>query len=158
MSYDFLPMTEEDFAASSIIEEGTYDFEVAKSTRKVSKGGNPMAEINIRVFDKEGNNHFVYDYLVFSKVPLNIKKVKHFCDTTGLQKEYKAGSLPEELEFLSGKVNIGIKDEQPREGGGVYPRKNYVLDYVGVSSKSNDITKVEETSENSEVFDDSIPF
>lgn len=128
--YTFTPMTEEEIQASSVIEAGTYDFEVIKATRKISKKGNPMAELNINVWDKEGKQHTLFDYLVFSSQPLNIKKVKHFCDATGLSKEYERGKLPEEMENLYGKVCLDIQDEQPKEGGGFYPKKNVVVDYI----------------------------
>ena len=122
--YNFNPMTEDEFNQFQLIEDGVYDFTVAKSTRKQSKQGNDMAELQLLI-----DNNLIFDYLVFSKVPLNIKKVKHFCDTTGLEDD-KKGALPETLERLKGKVHIGIQEEQPKFGGGFYPKKNIVIDYV----------------------------
>jgi len=130
MSYSFSPMTEEELNSFPMLEPGVYDFEVLKSTRKVSKSGNDMAEINICVWDKEGKVNQLFDYLVFSKVAMNIRKVKHFCDATGLSENYQRGQLPEELEGLGGKVEIGIKEKQPNSNGGFYPEKNVVVDYV----------------------------
>lgn len=128
--YTFTPMTESEIQASSLLEAGVYDFQVAKSTRKTSKSGNPMAELQINVWDKEGKQHLIFDYLVFSTIALNIRKLKHFCDSVGISDQYNKGAIPEELERLSGKVEIGIQDEQPKPGGGVYPKKNVVVDYV----------------------------
>lgn len=122
--YTFTPMTEEEINAFNLMDEGVYDFQVVKSTRKLSKSSNnPMAELSLNIWDKEGKTHLVFDYLVFSSVPLNIKKVKHFCDATGLAEVYKTGKMPEELENLSGKVEIGIQEEQPKAGGGFYAKK-----------------------------------
>lgn len=128
--YTFQPLTEEEISSYSLMEEGIYDFEVSKSIKKVSKSNNPMAELTLKVWDKEGKSHLIYDYLIFSKVPLNIKKVKHFCDTTGLFDNYKRGECPEELSTLSGKVHIGIQEEQQKPSGGFYPKKNVVIDYI----------------------------
>lgn len=153
MSYNFDPMTDEEIEASSLVEDGTYNFEVVKSTRKTSKSGNQMAEIQNMIWDKDGKTHMVFDYLVFSKVPMNIKKVKHFCDATGLQEEYKKGQLPEELERLSGKAIIGIQDERPNPNGGVYARKNVVIDYV-ITDKG----AVKSPPSDQFMDDDSIPF
>jgi hypothetical protein len=128
--YNFTPMTDEQINSSNIIDAGIYDFEVIKSVRKASKAGNPMAELTINVWDNQGKQHSIFDYLVFSNIALNIKKIKHFCDATGLSKQYERGSLPEQLVRLCGKVEIGIKDEQPNPNGGTYPKKNVVVDYV----------------------------
>lgn len=130
MSYSFTPLSDDQLDAIDLVPEGIYNFEVVKSTHKTSKSNNAMAEIKINVWDEEGRIHQIFDYLVFSQVPLNIRKVKHFCDSVSLQQEYKQGSLREELEGLSGKVNIGIKEPQSNPNGGTYPKKNYVIDYV----------------------------
>jgi len=151
--YTFNPMTEEEIQASSLMEAGVYNFEVVKSTRKNSKSGNPMAELQINVWDKEGKQHLVFDYLVFSSVPMNIKKVKHFCDATGLAENYKQGSIPEELERYAGMVEIGVQDEQPKPAGGFYPKKNVVIDYVMTEKGAVKHEKAEDS-----FIDDSIPF
>ena len=130
MSYNFNPMTEEEINDAGLLENGVYEFEVLKSTRRMSKSGNPMAELLLNVWDKNGKHYPIYDYLVFSSIPLNIRKVKHFCDAVGLAEEYKQGSIPEELERYCGKVDIGTQDEQPKPSGGMYGKKNIVLDYV----------------------------
>ena len=144
MSYCFNPMSDEELDAIDIIPEGVYNFEVLKSTRKVSKSGNPMAALQLNVWDNDGKTRCVFDYLVFSNVNLNIRKVSHFSKAVGLHEEYKKGELPEELELLSGKVQIGIQDEQEKPGGGFYPKKNIVIDYIAdgkVKAKpSNDKT------------------
>lgn len=152
--YLFNPMTEEQIQLSSLMESGIYDFEVIKSNKKTSKSGNPMAELNLNVWDKEGKQHVIYDYLVFSNIPLNIKKIKHFCDSTGLSKDYERGCLPENLERLSGKAIIGIQEEQPNPNGGFYPKKNVVTDYV-IQDKSD----IKQNPKEEEFKDDTdIPF
>lgn len=128
MSYNFPSMTDEEL--EQLLDDGVYDFEVKKSERKTSKNGNPMAKLYLKVWDKDGKEHTVFDYLVFSHVPLNIKKIKHFCDAVGKSRNYKEGSLPEELGGLSGKVQIATKDEQPNDTGGFYPKSNIVVDYI----------------------------
>src|SRR5258706_6344229 len=128
--YKFTPMSDEELETASLIEPGIYDFEIAKSQQKISKSGNPMAELILNIWDKNGAQRSIFDYLVFSSVPLNIKKVKHFCDAVGLEEQYKLGSLPKELERYSGKVQINIQDERPNPSGGFYARKNIVIDYV----------------------------
>lgn len=161
--YTFTPMTEEQINDSSLIEEGVYDFEVVKSTRKMSNAQNPMAELQLNIWDKEGKQHLVYDYLVFSSVPLNIKKVKHFCEAVGLADQYNVGQIPEELERYCGKVHV-IKQagkEIPfdklkgKPAGSCYPDKNAVEDYIKSDQQP---AKKEAPKDDTSFDDDSIPF
>lgn len=159
MSYNFIPMSDDEINSFGLIENGIYSFEVIKSTRKTSKSGNPMAEIQLNVWDKNGKSHIIYDYLVFSAIPLNIKKVKHFCYATGLEEDYKNGHLPEELERLCGKAQIGIRDEQTNPNGGVYPKKNIVIDYIPDDKNNVKHENQNTVKEQPELgFDDAIPF
>lgn len=135
MSFIFTPLTDEEINSFGLLENGIYDFEILKSTRRISKSGNPMAELHLRVKNDKGKEQNVFDYLVFSKIPLNIKKLKHFCETTGLEKDYQEGKLREDLEKLSGKLEIGVQDETANPNGGFYPRKNIVLDYIAGEPK-----------------------
>lgn len=130
MSYNFTPLSDEELDAIDVIPEGTYNFEVISSIRKISKAGNPIAELQLKVWDNEGKIHNIFDYLVFSSINLNIRKISHFSKATGIYEEYKKGCIRDELHNLSGKAHIGIKDPQPKDGGGFYPKKNIVLDYI----------------------------
>lgn len=152
MSYCFNAMTDEEIESFNLLPDGVYEFEVVKSTRRVSKKQNPMAELQLTVFDKEGKAHTVFDYLVFSMVNLNIKKIKDFCYAVGLEKEYEQGSMPEELERFAGKVSIGIQDEQPNDNGGFYPKKNCVVSYI---RRNKDAPK---NDSKSDFIDDDVPF
>lgn len=152
MSYNFQPLTDEELDSFGLLENGIYSFEVNKATRKTSKSGNPMCELQLTVWDKSGKTYFLFDYLVFSTVNLNIKKVSHFCKSVGLYEEYKKGQIPEELQGLSGKVEIGQQESQPKPNGGYYPSKNVVVDYI-VSDES-----IIEKSDNDSFINDELPF
>lgn len=154
MSYSFNPLSEEELEAINLVPDGIYNFEVLKSTRKVSKSGNQMAELQHGIYDENGTIRPIFDYLVFSTVNLNIKKVSHFCKAVGLHEEYKQGSLREELDGLTGKVQIGTQDEQPKPGGGFYPKKNIVVDYIFTKE---DELKAQRASDQAQ-FSDEVPF
>lgn len=131
--YNFQPLTEEEIEAASsmpLLPDGDYDFLIGKSTRKTSKSGNPMAELQLTLWDNPGKQYTVFDYLVFSNVALNIKKVSHFSKSTGLGEEYKKGEIPEELDGLTGRLTLGTQDPQPKICGGFYAKKNIVIDYL----------------------------
>lgn len=159
MSFDFTPLSDEELDLIDIIPEGEYDFEVIKSQRKTSKKGNAMCELQLRVFGNEGRNHIVFDYLVFSNVNLNIKKVSHFSKAIGIHDQYMKGSLPEEFHSFSGRCLIGVQEEMPKDGGGFYPKKNIVVDYVKRNGSSQVHAKQENKKIDIEDFkDDELPF
>ena len=160
MSFRFKVMTDSEL--NNLLPEGVYSFEVNKSTRKVSKSGNDMAELGLVVWDASGKSHYLRDWLVFSDASLSIRKIKHFCDAVGLQESYKKGELPEDLERLSGKVKIGIEDEQPKADGGFWPKKNVVMDYVKLSVAANAANTAtvmaEKIKADADLFNDDLPF
>ena len=150
--YNFTPMDDTQLQTAALIDAGIYDFEIRKAVRKVSKSGNDMAELHLLVWDKSGKDHMIFDYLVFANQPLNIKKIKHFCDTTGLSKEYENGSIPEELEHLCGQVAVDIQAQKPKPEGGFYAAKNVVVDYVVGNPAIN-----KPPTDTAKMFDD-VPF
>lgn len=155
MSYQFNPKTEEELEAGELVEDGLYNFEVTRSTRKHSAAGNAMAALQLLIWDKAGKAHVIFDFLVFSDVNMCIRKVKHFCDTTGLQESYKNGNIAEDLSGYSGKCWIVTQDEQPNPKGGVYPKKNIVDDYESEKQAKKDGTGEPFVDSN---LDDDLPF
>lgn len=174
MSYTFKTMT--DAELNNLLPEGVYDFAVKTSARKLSQSGNPMAELNLTIWDENGKVSNIRDWLVFSSVPLNIRKVKHFCDAVGLVEAYKNGELPEDLETLSGSCLISIEEGKMipddklhgKPKGSKYQDRNFVVDYIKSTEeekKNNNYTLSRPPlSESTSVpngdlpFDDIIPF
>ncbi len=129
MNFSFPPMTEEEIKALNMVDEGIYDFEVVKATAKTSQKGNQMIEMQLMIWDKEGKEHVIFDYLVSIKSMMY--KIKHFCDTAGLDKEYQSGSFDvSQCEGRRGKAHIVVQAGQPNPAGGMYADKNAVKDYV----------------------------
>jgi len=127
MSFSFQPMTEEELQALNMVDDGVYDFEVIKATQKTSRSGNQMIELQLMIWDKQGKAHTVFDYLV--SITSMIYKIKHFCDSTGLDAEYKAGNFDVmQCEGRRGKAHIIIQTGQPNPNGGMYQDKNAVKD------------------------------
>jgi hypothetical protein len=128
MVYMINPKTEEELN-NIVLPKGRYKFEVLKSLNKISSTGNPMNDIFLGLHDDTqiGN---VRDFLVFSDKNLNIRKVKHFCEATGLSNEYHKGQIRENFTGLTGEVDIDIEEKKPNGKGGFFPEKNIVVDYV----------------------------
>ena len=101
--------------------EGVYDFTVVEASEMTSKKGNQMIRLRIRCLNVEGQQRFVFDYLLEAME----FKLKHFCETAGLLEEYDSGNLNAAMCLdRSGQVKLRI-DKQ--EG---YDPKNVVEDYV----------------------------
>lgn len=118
----FEPKTEEEVQIAGLLEPGTYAAEVVKAEAKVSKSGNDMIALTLRVFDGKGEKRLVYDWLL-DKVEY---KLRHFSASAGLLDRYQDGELsPGECEGKSVSVVLSI---QPAKGE--YSAKNNVKDYV----------------------------
>jgi hypothetical protein len=142
MTYRINPLTEEQL--NEIAPNGTYNFKVIKSERTSSKAGNPMAALTLEIWQGNGKKYPIFTYLVFSDVNMNIRTVKHFCESTDLEDEYKKGELREDLRGLIGKVDIASEKGAliPPEKlngkplGSRYRDKNVVLDYLAKDAES----------------------
>jgi len=165
--FTFTPMTDEEIEKAGLLESGRYNFEVMKAERQTSQKGNPMAKMMLKVWDKVGGTHIVYDYLVFSSVAMNMRKISHFCQSVGLYEEYQRGALPEDLAHYCGEIEIGVEEgkEIPldklngKPAGTKYPAKNNVVDYLVCSTQTKKSDNLA-SKENAEApfFNDSIPF
>ena len=146
----FTPMTEDKINEMGLLPNGLYDFEVLNAKDQLSKNGNEMIKLTLKVFDKSGKDRIIYDYL------LNLEstqyKIKHFCDVAGLGEKYKLGEF-NSIDCLgkSGKAKIQIQKDKT----GQYPVRNTVSDYVLSSEKKN--IKIEKEDLGPE-FDEHLPF
>ena len=114
-----VPKSQEEIDLEGLLEKGVYDFEVLKAEDKLSKKGNEMIHIKLKVFHGEGFQ-FVDDYLMEAMS----YKLRHFCDETGLIDRYESGELnAADCIGRTGKVKIDI------EPAGEFPAKNIVKDY-----------------------------
>lgn len=124
----FTPLSESDLAASGLLADGTYHFEVAKCEESVSKTGNPMFKIQITVFGDWDAT--VFDYLVLSAKAAF--KLAMFAKHTGLWETYQRGEL--EAHDLQG-VRGWAKIAQEKSEG--YNPKNVVRAYVDKPEESS---------------------
>lgn len=119
---NFTPKKDEELNFE-LFPNGTYDFNVIKAFDKKSSAGNSMVELELEIYAHlSGRKTRVYDYLLEAIA----YKIKHFCQSVGLDAEYEAGYIDAEMcKHKSGKCIIGIQ----RDKGGNYPDKNIVKDY-----------------------------
>jgi len=117
----FQPKTEAEIKAANLLPEGVYDFEVFDAVDKVSKSGNDMIELHLKVFTDDGSTRQMRDWILESFA----HKLRHFCEACGLTKQYEAGALTaNDCIGMAGKVRVV---QQTREG---YDPQNSVKDYI----------------------------
>lgn len=139
----FEPKKEEDLI--TLLEIGIGDYEVIKAEAKTSKTGNSMIELTLKVWDSLGNQGNIFDYLILNGHNLSMRKIRHFCYSSGLISSYEEGKL-NAYQCLGkvGKLQIGIQKDKE----GKYPDKNSVNDYI----------YLEKNIKNDAPINDKVPF
>lgn len=121
------PKSDEEIMSSLYWKEGDYEFLVESAEDKISKSGNEMIKVLLRIYGKEGQSKEITDYLL----PQMAFKLKHFCKATGLLDKYNNDDLnASDCISRKGFLQLGIEEERPNENGGFYPKKNFVKDYL----------------------------
>ena len=112
----------EDQVQPCVLPAGEYDAFTRTAKDKVSKSDNEMIELMLSVWDGQGNETMVFDYLL-DAMPL---KLRHFCIAAGIEEAYQAGELTAEL-CQEHNVRVKLKID---EGSSAWPRSNKVVDYL----------------------------
>lgn len=159
MGFRYTPKTEEECQKAlqyPMLEPGIYDFQVISAEYKTSSKGNPMIALKLCVWNEDGKQFHIFDYLVATEKME--WKTKHFCDSVGLSKEYESGAFNEDLcANRCGKASIIYQAGQKKPDGSYYADKNAVEDYV-VTDKGS--LKYDPNAQGKEkgFFNDDIPF
>jgi hypothetical protein len=155
MSFTYEPLTEEQCNKEKqfkLLEPGIYNFQVFGSEFKHSKTNNPMIVLKLLIWDNDGKEHTLYDYLV--STPNMMWKTLHFCKAVGLEKEYLDMKFNENLCInKSGKASVNYQVGKKKEDGTFYPDKNGIEDYI---FDENTVSK--EKSKEDNFFNDAVPF
>jgi len=140
MSFSYTAMSEQEAMNErfQLLKDGIYDAVVTTSQDKTSvNSGNPMMDMTLSVYDKEGNIHQVRDFLVFTKSMM--WKVVHCAESADLVEIYnKQKFCSEAIIGKPVKVKVTIEEgsiipEDKLKGkmpGSRYPNKNKIEDYV----------------------------
>jgi len=152
----FTPRTQKELDVMSLLSPGTYVFEVSKAEETVSKNGNPMIALDLKIFDDSGNVRKIKDWLVFIEgIAVCEKKIKNFCEAVSLMDKYDSGEVSDlHCEGKSGYCRIGAEEDNR----GVM--RNVILEYTKDMPNSF-ITMTHPTHEavpTTNKFDDDIPF
>lgn len=123
----FQPKTEKEIAEADLLPAGIYDFEIASADDKTSTKGNQMIALKLYVYDAEGAQRVVFDYLMEALA----YKLRHAAGACGLLERYETGHLDStDFHGKTGKCKIVIQKDKT----GQYADKNSVQDYIVKSS------------------------
>lgn len=117
------PKTQKEIDEMNVLPAGEYPFTISGATDKISKAGNEMIVLTLRVYKPDGNFILVTDYLM-EKLAY---KLRHCCEVCGLLNEYDGGVLLSE-HFVGQEGTLKLKIDKDESGD--YPDKNSVADYV----------------------------
>lgn len=150
----FTPKSESELQQSLLLEAGLYPFQVMHAEDAISKSGNEMIKLTLKVWNKDGSERVIYDYLLEAMA----FKLRHFCASAGLIGNYEAGNLKAaDCIGKLGKVDIIMQSGQPNPMGGYYPDKNSVKDYLAPDKGSMTMPLAKKVV-NGDFIDDDLPF
>lgn len=151
MSLSFQPQSEEEVL--NLSPAGIYDFTVINAVDSISKkSGNPMITLTVSIFDITGKEKTITDFILAAFM----KKIRHFCETTGLMDKFNLGSLSaSDCINKTGKLNLIVEEYNGR-------LKNSVEDYIKNVGDfpQNNVYKTLSKAPEAEIvpFDDDVPF
>jgi hypothetical protein len=139
----FTPKSEEEITSENLLPAGIYQFEIVEAKEQVSKSQNEMIKLTLKVWDNDGGEHYVYDYLLESIA----YKLRHAAEVCNLLDKYESGHLSAD-DFInkSGSLKLDIKKDKTNQ----YPDQNSVSDYVVLRGGATQLPAT--------VLSDEIPF
>ena len=118
----FNPIREQANAEQELWENGEYEFEIIDATEKVSKSGNAMIELRVRISKPDGASHTISDYLLAKRMG----KLRNASVACGLLDKYQRGDLSDE-NFVGKRGRLRLAVEKSKNG---YPDHNVVAYYL----------------------------
>lgn len=144
----YIPKDVADKAPIRLLERGIYNFEVANAEDQISKsklipdsngdlvekGNNPMIKLTHRIWDENGKEYVIWDYLV--DLESMWFKSKHFLQAVGAT--YEDVDL-KAIHCIGKSGRLMIEVQKDKEGK--YPDKNVVTDYISLTNTTPNSSK-----------------
>jgi len=148
----YTPKSEEQLIKEGfgLLPEGVYDFEIFETSDAPSRKGNEMFMFKLCIFDSEGTQRHIFDYIVFG-TNFGERKLRRAAASCGLIDIYNSGDL-KDTTFLNATGKALIKQQN---GTAEYPApRNIVSEYLPRSDTVEHII----TKPAKEIINDDIPF
>lgn len=145
---NYTPKTEAQLTEEALLPEGIYDFEVIDTKDTPSKKGNDMITLKLAVFDGEGRERHLFDYIAFGS-SFGERKFRRAAAACGLLEIYSAGNLIDRT-FMGACGQVLIKRQ---DGTDDYPMpKNVISEYIPKDEGATD------TRPTHKIIGDGLPF
>ena len=121
----FKPLSEQEMQqARNNLSPGPAQFEVLAAEEQRSKSGNDMIKLQLKVWDKNGNQGIVYDYLM--AISQMQWKLKHFCEATEKDHLFTGGLIKaEDCLGQAGECQLQLQKDKAGEYGDQIKVKDY---------------------------------
>lgn len=168
MSFSYTPYSEEEALSvgKSLLPDGIYEAEIYSSKFCHSKStGAPQIRMELKVYDRSGNNHIITDYLVSH--PSFSFKIRHLCSALELLEVYENGKFNETFLTPGKSLQVVIGTSKPKTNieGKTYGPNNVIRDYMKSGEQpllvaENKVKKEvkSESKEENAFIDDDLPF
>ena len=147
---DYEPKTEDELALEGLMPEGEYDAEIMLSEDALSKKGQDMFKLKVRVWDANGAERHMYDYV---SPHFMAWKFRHLHASAGLLEVYEKGSTNAD-QLCDKTVRVAVGVEGAKDG---YPPKNKITDYL-VPTEATKVRVKAEGPPKAGSDDDDLPF
>lgn len=118
----FSPKTEQEVAEAGLWPAGEVDFEILEAEDTVSKSGNDMVKLKIKVFNEVGDSRIIFDYLLEAVA----YKLRHCAEACDLLANYNEGCL-DASDFIGKTGRLKLRITPAKDG---YAAKNDIADYI----------------------------
>lgn len=131
---------------------GKANFEIVGAEDAVSKSGNEMIKLSVKVWDKDGNSGVLFDYL-----PCNVAfKIRSLCLAIG-KPDWYAPDFDLQAQMLVGQCgDCGLAIEKSQDPQ--YPDRIKIKAYYEADEGAAKIDKSTKAVSSTADFDDDIPF
>lgn len=152
----FTHKSKEEIQNMYLIEEGIYNFEITKAEERLNKyNGKPEINLFIKIWDNNGNEKFIFDSICEEK----IQKLQQFCESVGLEDQYKLDELTDDLCIgKSGILKLKKRDAWTNKENQTMKAKNYVDEYLVNTEHNGSIVSKKLTVNTADIIDDEVPF
>lgn len=146
------------------LHDGTYLATVTKAEEKVSRSGNDMIALTLRVEAPGGGTVLVNDWLIPNEK--NMWKVYAFCEAAGLSDRYMSGGLYAD-DCRGACVNVKVRNEVSEQFGEQARVKGYIKpdpdsapmpEPVGVPAAKQQAARKADAERKQEQNSEDIPF
>jgi hypothetical protein len=120
-----------------LLSDGEGRFDVITCAAKVSKSGNNMLCVKLKVWDCNNKSGFIDEYLMTGEKSFFIRRIKSFCDSIGIIDKYNSGKLnaSDINNSHNGKIIIGRRKDNNGK------LQNTVTEYIKKSEDKNTINE-----------------